>query len=449
MNRSILVTVLVMSLCACSKQTAHESASAGAATTQSASDFVTVQGTQFRLHGKPYYYAGTNLWYGGYLGSPGTTGNRARLLKELDQLQAMGITNIRVLGVSEASDLKRAVRPGIVSEPGRYDEELLQGMDFFLAEMSKRDMKAVIYLNNFWQWSGGMSQYVSWFAGKPVLDPDVTGDWNGFMDNSATFYDIPAAQSAFHDVIRMLVTRRNTITGKLYNEDATIMSWQLANEPRPGSDAKGRANAQRFIRWIDETAAYVKSLAPKQLVSTGNEGWMGAAGDKDLYIESHKSTHVDYLTYHLWAPNWSWFDPKRPTETYDAAWSKAQDYLNWHIDAAKQLDKPIVLEEFGMNRDNGSFSPNAATTYRDRFYRAIFDLLYTRAAAGDPIAGSNFWAWGGAGRTTNADFMWKAGDAFVGDPPQEAQGLYCVFDSDASTIAIIREYAQKMVALNN
>jgi len=45
--------------------------------------------------------------------------------------------------------------------------------------------------------------------------------------------------------------------------------------------------------------------------------------------------------------------------------------------------------------------------------------------------------------------MWKAGDAFVGDPPQEAQGLYCVFDSDASTIAIIREYAQKVATLNN
>ncbi len=309
-------------------------------------------------------------------------------------------------------------------------------------------MKAVVYLNNFWQWSGGMSQYVSWFAGKPVLDPDVTGDWNGFMDNSAGFYAIEAAQAAFRDVIRTLITRRNTITGRLYSEDPTIMSWQLANEPRPGSDTNGRANAARFTQWIDATAGYIGSLAPHQLVSTGNEGWMGTAGDKSLFVESHKSPNVDYLTYHMWAANWSWFDPKQPAATYDGAWNKAQDYLNWHIDAAQQLGKPIVLEEFGINRDGGAFAPEASTSYRDRFYRAVFDLLHKRAADGAPIAGSNFWAWGGSGRTTNPDFMWKPGDPFVGDPPQEAQGLYCVFDTDTSTLNVIRQYAQQMQALN-
>jgi endo-1,4-beta-mannosidase len=64
--------------------------------------------------------------------------------------------------------------------------------------MAKRDMKAVLYLNNFWQWSGGMSQYMAWINGKPVMDPDVTGDWNAFMDNSASFYREPKAQQAFH-----------------------------------------------------------------------------------------------------------------------------------------------------------------------------------------------------------------------------------------------------------
>ena len=43
------------------------------------SGFVTVKGKHFELDGKPYYFAGANLWYGMYLGSPGKTGNRARL----------------------------------------------------------------------------------------------------------------------------------------------------------------------------------------------------------------------------------------------------------------------------------------------------------------------------------------------------------------------------------
>ncbi len=431
-----------------SQQVANESdAKQGSIRCTTMSEFVTVEGTHFCLNGHPYYFVGTNVWYGGYLGSAGETGDRERLIQELDRLQANGIANIRVLGISEASELKRAVRPAAMTKPGQYDETLLAGLDFFLAEMAKRDMKAVIYLNNFWQWSGGMSQYVTWFTGQPAIDPDVTGDWNGFMDNSAKFYGIEAAQAAYRDVIETLVTRKNTITGTRYNEDPTIMSWQLANEPRPGSDANGRANADVFTRWIHDTAGFIGELAPHQLVSTGNEGWMGTAGDRDLFTESHKTPNVDYLTFHMWAANWSWYDPKSAAATYDSAWKKAQDYLEWHIDAAAALGKPIVLEEFGINRDDGAYAVDASTDFRDRYYRAVFDLLHRRAAAGDPIAGSNFWAWGGAGRTTNADFMWRPGDDFVGDPPQEPQGLYSVFDTDKSTLAIIKAYAEKMRAL--
>jgi len=409
------------------------------------SGFVTVKGRHFQIDGKPYYYAGANLWYGMYLGSPGKTGDRARLTKELDQLASQGVLNLRVLAISETSALKRAVRPAVLLAPADVDETLWQGLDFLLAEMAKRDMKAVLYLNNFWQWSGGMSQYVAWFNGKPVMDPDVTGDWNGFMDNSASFYRDARAKDAFRFAVTQLVRRKNSVNGRLYTADPTIMSWQLANEPRPGSDpGLTPESAKVFAAWIDETAGFIKKLAPRQLVSTGNEGWMGTAGSKDLYVSAHSSKNVDYLTYHMWAPNWGWYDPKKPAETYDGAWRKMQAYLDWHIDAANELGKPVVLEEFGINRDGGAYSPAATTVYRDRFYTAVYGLLARRAAAGDAIAGSNFWAWGGAGRTHNADFMWRPGDAFVGDPPQEAQGLYCVFDTDASTIAIISTHARQM-----
>ena len=121
-----------------------------------------------------------------------------------------------------------------------------------------------------------------------------------------------------------------------------------------------------------------------------------------------------------------------------------QDYLDWHIDTANKLGKPIVLEEFGINRDGGAYPPTATTMFRDKFYTAVYGLLTRRAMAGDAIAGSNFWAWGGVGRTHNADSMWKAGDSFVGDPPQEPQGLYCVFDTDVSTVRIISAHARQM-----
>src|SRR5690606_25099585 len=161
------------------------------------SGFVRVEGAGFVLDGRPYRFAGANFWYGAYLGAADGVGDRARLRAELDQLKAAGIDNLRVLAMSEASGFRRGVRPAFMHAPGEYDQRLLEGLDVLLDEMRRRDMKAVLYLNNFWQWSGGMSQYVSWFTGEPVFDPDETGDWNGFMQNSARFYAMPEAQAAY------------------------------------------------------------------------------------------------------------------------------------------------------------------------------------------------------------------------------------------------------------
>jgi mannan endo-1,4-beta-mannosidase len=114
---------------------------------------------------------------------------------------------------------------------------------------------------------------------------------------------------------------------------------------------------------------------------------------------------------------------------------------------AREVGKPLVLEEFGLDRDQGEYRAGTATHYRDKYYREVFDLLYRRAKAGEPIAGSNFWAWNGAARTNRPDFWWHDGDDFMGDPPQEQQGMYGVFDSDATTIGVIKEYSAKMRAL--
>ena len=38
------------------------------------------------------------------------------------------------------------------------------------------------------------------------------------------------------------------------------------------------------------------------------------------------------------------------------------------------------------------------------------------------------------------------GDPYLGDPPHEPQGWYSVFDTDASTQAVIRDYATSVKA---
>ena len=417
-----------------------------AAAAAAPSGFVQVQGTGFVVDGKPYRFAGANFWYGAYLGAEDGVGDRARLRSELDQLKAAGIDNLRVLAMSEASGFRRGVSPAFMTAPGQYDERLLQGLDVLLDEMRRRDMKAVLYLNNFWQWSGGMSQYVAWATGGTVAahDPDRTGDWNGFMQNSARFYAIPQAQAWYRDAIRTVITRRNTVNGIAYVDDPTVMSWQLANEPRPGSNAGGAPNFQVYRQWVHDTAGFIRQLAPRQLVSTGSEGAKGSLGEDDYYLLAHASPNVDYLTFHLWPSNWDWMDHHDPAARLDSGLETSLAYIDRHVQMAARLGKPTVLSEFGLNRDRGSYDPASGVTARDRFYQAIYARVLEHARAGGPIAGSNFWAWGGRGRTTNADWMWKAGDPFTGDPPQEAQGLFSLFDSDASTLGIVSAHARAM-----
>jgi mannan endo-1,4-beta-mannosidase len=394
-------------------------------------NYVQTQGTHFILNGNPYYFVGTNFWYGCYISSTGQTGNRERLLRELDRLKANGIDNLRILGASEASTNQDVVKPAIQTSPGVYDDSLLIGLDFLLSEMDKRDMKAIVFLNNYWNWSGGMAQYLTWFGGGGGFD-------------ASRFYRNASAKAAFKQYITNLITRQNTVTGLYYYEDPAIMAWELANEPRPGSNS---AYYNSFYYWIDSTAEYIHSLDTNHLVTTGNEGTKGCNENADIFLNAHQSSFIDYATIHVWALNWGWIDPNDMSGTYSDAVSQASDYIRNHIGYARQLNKPLTMEEFGFPRDNEEYSPDSTTTYRDNYYTALLQLVYDSAATGAPIAGSNFWGWGGEGRSPNADFTWLTGDPFVCDPPMEAQGLNSVFDTDSSTNNIIKEYSFLMASL--
>jgi len=411
-------------------------------------DFIRTRGTQLIHNGKPYYFAGTNVWYHGYLGSPGGAGDKPRLLRELDSLKAYGLTNLRVLAASEASYIPWSVKPVIQSAPGVLDDTLLQGLDVLLAEMSKRHMHAVLYLNNYWEWSGGMVAYNVW-SGRDAVDPtDTTKGWRAYMDFAASFYSNRGADSLYRSYIRNIITRRNSVNGRLYSDDPTIMSWQLANEPRPGSvGPQSVANLPSFYRWVDQTALYIHSLDRNHMVSTGSEGTVGALLSPVYFAAAHATPHIDYLTMHLWPMNWGWFDPKRPAETLPRTETNAVNYISRHLALARKLNKPIVLEEFGIDRDRGEILPGTPTTVRDRYYNLIVRTLYDSARAGSPLAGYNFWAWGGEARAVHPDGMWKKGDPFMGDPPHEPQGRNAIFSSDASTLRIISENAKNFSGL--
>jgi len=406
---------------------------------QQKSKFIKVENGHFIRDGKPYFYIGANYWYGGILGSKGKEGNRQRLLEELDLMKANGIDNLRILAGAEGPDGEpRRVSPALQLSPGVYNQDLLEGLDFVLAEMGKRKMVAILFLTNAWEWSGGFSQYVNWSTQKPIPYPDTDGHtWSEFMSFSGTFLQCANCQEKLRNHIKYMLARTNQITGIAYVNDPTIMTWELANEPRAFSNA----NKVPFLNWVNETAAYIKSLDPNHLVTTGTEGSWGCENDIELFEKIHSSKNVDYMTVHIWPFNWSWLNPKDMQGTMSKAIENTGKYIDEHLVVANKLNKPLVFEEFGLPRDGFVFTPGSPVTLRDQYYDYAFKRVLESAGKKGMMAGANFWTFSGIGQPNadRADNMWKAGDDYLGDPPQEAQGLNSVFNSDP-TMKIVKKY---------
>ena len=196
------------------------------------SHFVQVKNGQFTREGKPYYYIGTNFWYGAILASEGQGGNKTRLKKELDLLKSLGINNLRVLvGADGENGIKTKIEPTLQVFPGVYNDTILAGLDYLMVELSKRKMYAVLYLNNSWEWSGGYSMYLQWSGAGKALIPAEVG-WEKFRAFAGQFIQSDSAKQLFSNHVKNIITRTNRYTGKKYKDDPTIMSWQIGNEPR-------------------------------------------------------------------------------------------------------------------------------------------------------------------------------------------------------------------------
>jgi mannan endo-1,4-beta-mannosidase len=383
---------------------------------------VAVADGAFTVNGLPHYFAGVNYWQGMNLAVDGPSGDRARLGRELDHLQQLGVANLRVMAASEGPNSEPyRMMPVLLTSPGVYDLGVLDGLDYLLAEIGAREMRAVMVLNNYWHWSGGMAQYVSWNDGTPIPYPPAHG-WAAFMAYAADFYECAQCQVWYRDHIAAIINRLNPYTGVRYRQDPAIFSWELANEPR-GYPAE----------WIDDTAAYIRSLDRDHLVTTGSEGSMG--GD---FIATHDGPDIDYTTIHIWPQNWGWYSPELPG-TYPAAELNARSYFQQHVTESEVLGKPMVLEEFGLARDweqlHDIYDPDAPTTLRDLFFGAMFEEVVMSITTGGAAAGDNLWAWAGEARP---------GDAWIGDPPHELAGWYSVYDTDDSTLAVLSAHALQL-----
>jgi mannan endo-1,4-beta-mannosidase len=364
---------------------------------------------------------------------------RKRVTKELDFLVKHGISNLRIMAGAEGEGQINGVQrvsPSLQPSQSVFNEQLLEGLDYLLVEMGRRHMKAIIFLSNNWEWTGGFLQYLNWNGLLPdsVLRRKLS--WNENRDYVSKFYDCDDCKNAYYKQLKVIVGRQNSISKKMYKDDPALMAWELANEPRPMRPSAIPA----YIKWVEAAAALIKSVDSNHLITTGSEGKTGSE-DLPTFEAVHRLKNIDYLTIHIWPKNWGWFKDTAIGRDMNAILDNAAKYIDEHASIAALINKPLVIEEFGLPRDQHQFNTGSPTGLRNRFYSLIFTQWKKSFKSGGPIAGCNFWAFSGIGRASGHSVFWKQGDDRLGDPPMEEQGLNSVFNNDSSTWKLISSFS--------
>ena len=302
--------------------------------------FVRRRGSNFVLRGDPFFFAGTNNYYLHY-------SSQFMIDDVLNNAVAIGLPVIRTWGF-----LDGAAKNGFVMQPtpGVYPEDGYARFDYTVWKAGQLGLKLVVPLVNNWGDFGGMDQYVTWFSGT---------------DHDA-FYTNPQIRQAYKNYVQHFLFRKNRYTHRRMVDEPSIMTWELANEPRCQSDTTG----DTLFNWVREMSFFLKSLDPHHLVSVGDEGWFNIPSNSDWtyngsqgvdWVRNNSLPTVDYGTLHLYPDYWS----------KDNAWS-----LQWitdHIHAGHTLNKPVVLEEYGW----------LDLTTRDSIYQGWTNTVYTNGGNGD------------------------------------------------------------------
>lgn len=382
------------------------------------------------------YFIGTNFWYGPILGSPeGAPGSdRDRLCRELDEMNRLGITNLRILVGADGEDGPAVkVRPSLQTAPGVYNEDILAGLDYLLDQMERRGMKAVLYINNSWEWSGGYGTYLEW-AGKGKTPDTRTDGYGAYTDFVSQFMTCPEAKEMFWNHVRNIVTR--------YRDSKAIYSWQIGNEPRCFSSDP--AVQDEFVNFVDRTAKLIKSIDRRHMVSIGNEGLCGCEGNIGLFERINLCPEIDYVTIHIWPYNWGWVRENTIEENLSNAIANTDVYIDQALEVAERLGKDVVIEEFGFPRDGFAFGQGTPVSARDAYYSHIFSRIVEAKKTGGRLVGANFWGWGGFASQNPDRVYWEVGDDYCGDPSQEQQGLNSVYACDSTTTELIRRFNDEL-----
>jgi mannan endo-1,4-beta-mannosidase len=307
-------------------------------------DFISSDGAQLLRDGRPFRFVLGNAYY---LADEVGQGHPEHAREALDAAVALGMPVVRTWAFNDAPWKESRMQDGLATphEPG------LRALDLVVAEAARRGLRLILPLCDYWPSYGGIAQWLAW-RGTPVADADRAHPER----YAARFFADPQLRDAYAARVRQLAARTNTVTGMRYGEDATILAWELMNEPRFAPDD-----------WIAFAAATVRSHCA-QLVSLGDE----AARD---------SPDVDLASLHFYPEKHGC--PPGDEERFGCAAI---------TEAARRVTRPLVVGEFGLHHGGLPLAD------RQRAYAAWFDC-----AAEEGVVGMGPWLLGYGARPRDWD----------------------------------------------
>eukprot|EP00250_Pteridium_aquilinum_P002127 c12333_g1_i1 orf=427-1716(+) len=335
--------------------------------------FVQRNGTHFVVDGKPFYVNGWNSYWLMAQGVDFTT--RSAVKAVLQHGAEMGLSVCRTWAFYDGVN-------GLQTEPGHYSEDVFRALDYAIVEARRHGVRLLLSLVNNLPAFGGKGQYVEW-ARNAGADVGSSND---------SFYSDPTVRAYYKNHMKTIMTRVNSLSGIAYRDEPTIFAWELMNEPRCPSDSSG----DTLQGWIEEMAAYAKSLDQKHLLTVGLEGFYGQSTPEKLeknpgdwaknlgsdFIRHSKADLIDFASVHaypdIWIPN-----------LFNAEKIKfAEEWVDSHIeDASGVLQKPVLFTEFGVSGQARNFEAEQRVGMLNTVYSKVYESAKGKGAG----AGALVW----------------------------------------------------------
>lgn len=205
-----------------------------------------------------------------------------------------------------------------------------------------------------------------------------------YFEVHAPFCNIINKQSiqAFKKLIKQIIERQNSINGRIYRDDPTILAWEIANELEYWRFAESDV-----YRWISDISTYIKGLDKNHLVTIGiSTNNFDLREDSPLY-KIFNVAALDFLSFHYY-PDSNNLDLNKDI-------LRKEDIYKIEFITKKliSLGKPVIMGEFAFSNSVDLNSKIRSDQNTADFYNLAFKrYMDTAFLAG--ASGVMFWGWG-------------------------------------------------------